>query len=129
MIESIVDNRNFKIFFGTFVAFPATIIFLLCSLYAVAFTVALFRDFNQVIAPLTVSYYLGLLGFIGAWIRLIKKKQTIGARLRIWVQSFLISGLLSSTILAGMFIFNEWYIFLLLPIGLFAIGVGFICAT
>jgi len=119
----------FKFLFGVLFAFPATLVFIFCSFYAIAFSIALLQDFNHVIAPLVISYYFGLLGFIGAWIRLIKTKQTIGIKLRKWIQSFLVSGLISSAILVGMFIYNEWYLFLLLPFGLIAIGVGFLNAT
>ena len=129
MTPSIIDNPKFKILFRTLVALPATLVLVFCSFYAVVFTIGLFKDFSYDIAPLIASYYFGLLGFIGAWIRLIKTKQTIGEGLRTWLQCLLMSGLLSSIILGGMFILNGWYVFLLLPIGLFAIGAVFLHAT
>lgn len=129
MTEALIDNRRFKVYFGVFVAFPATLILLFCSIYAFVFSVALFQEFNRLIAPLVLAYYLGLIGFVGAWIRLIKTKQDIGAILNKWIRSFLMSGLLASAILFGLFIFNGWYTFLVLPVGLAVIGLGFIGAT
>ncbi len=129
MYLSAIDSKIFKISFGVFVGAPATLVFLFFSIYAYVFFFGLVDEFDPVYATLVGSYFLGALGFIGAWIRLINRKESLSSSTTKWIKGLLTCGIFSSIILIGLVISFSGFIFLAVLVPMLLIGVSFYAAT
>ncbi len=129
MYFSAIDSKTFKISFGIFVGVPATLVFLFFSIYAYVFFFGLVDEFDPVYATLVGSYLLGALGFIGAWIRLVNKKESLSSKTSKWIKGLLVCGVFSSIILIGLVLSFNGYIFLAVLAPMLLIGISFYAAT
>jgi len=112
MIRETLDNKNFRIAFAVLVGIPATFVYFVAAIYGFVLVIASFHNFQLFPASLGVATLLGTLGIVGAWLRLIKRRDNLGARELKFTRASLACGviasiiLLANAILAGSLIFG-----------------------
>lgn len=130
MIRDALDNRKFRILFGLFVGFPATLLFLVLSVYGYIFGIIAIRERDLLSGALAFSTVLGTAGVIGAWLRLLKQSNRISVRRKLFIRISLLCGVAASLILLAITIWAETFIPLGLPlVALIGAGLLFYVGT
>lgn len=130
MIRDALDNRKFRILFGLFVGFPATLLLLVLSVYGYIFGIIAIREQDLLSAAFAFSTLLGTAGVVGAWIRLLKRSDRISASLRLLIRILLLCGIAASAVLLVITIWAETFLPLGLPlIALIGAGMLFYSGT
>jgi len=130
MIQTVLDNKKFRVAFALLIALPATLVALVTLPYAVIFGLVAIKHLQPLFAILGLAAILGVLGISGAWFRIFKTKDSLSFRQLKYVRSGLVCGIVSTVLLVSVAIWAEAYLSAVLPLLLLlAMGVVFYVGT
>jgi len=129
MLAKALDRTLYRVILGAAFGVPLTALTLLGCFFGFVYGVEGLRSGNPLLLGLGAITLLGVLGFAGAWTRILRTHQSMSRYQRITVRYLLLAGVVASLALAGLsFSIPSIYTafaFIALALG----GVLFILAT